>query len=94
MRDAYWVLKVSTEEAPTEIRKAVRVVFSTDRQSVVVLFSSPRCRDESGTQLAHYFVRGYGFAVELGCSLHFREARLNEAAGAADAAALVGSGGS
>ena len=23
----------------------------------------------SGTQLAHYFVRGYGFAVELGCSL-------------------------
>jgi hypothetical protein len=37
----------------------------TDSQSMI-LFSSPRCRDELCTQLAHYFVRRHGSAVELG----------------------------
>jgi hypothetical protein len=32
----------------------------------MVLFGIPRCRDEFCTHLAHYSVRGFGFAVEGG----------------------------
>jgi len=43
-----------------------------DSQSMV-LFSSPRCRHEFCTQVAHCFVRGHGFAVELGMRFFFSE---------------------
>lgn len=43
--------------------------FQLADSPVVVLFSSRHVGTNSGTQLAHYFVCGYGFAIELRCSL-------------------------
>lgn len=62
----------------TELNKSAGFPhFLADRQSVVVLFSSPRCRKEFCTQLAHYFVRGHGFVVELGMLSFTSEKRVS-----------------